>query len=253
MDAVIPERALREVYLRGFEIAVHEGGTLGIMTTYNAVNGRWNASQYDLTTTILRGEWGYTGFVMTDWWAKSNEEGGEASQYHLKDMVRAGNDIYMVCPDALNQPHDLMQGLEEGKLTRGELQRCAANLVNYIVGTPAFERSLREGMPEFAEAAAPTAQVAMWEAPASGETLRGTFGGEQECEAELVYCCNALPLAQVKVSLGIDSEAPLILSVCGTEGQTASVRRRFKVADGEHTVVCEHSADVTVQSITIRQ
>ncbi len=253
VDAVISERALREVYLRGFEIAVHEGGTLGIMTTYNAVNGRWNASQYDLTTTILRGEWGYTGFVMTDWWAKSNEEGGEASQYHLKDMVRAGNDVYMVCPDALSQPHDLMQGLDEGKLTRGELQRCAANLVRYALGTPAFERSLHDGMPVFAEAAPPATVAAVWDAPAAGEELTGTFGGEQECEAELVYTCNALPLAQVKVTLTVDGEAPMVLSVCGTEGQTATVRRRFKAAAGEHRVVCEHGANVTVQAITVRE
>src|SRR5690606_37415463 len=63
VDAVVSERALREIYLKGFEIAVKEGGANSIMTSYNPVNGHWAASNYDLNTTILRGEWGFKGIV----------------------------------------------------------------------------------------------------------------------------------------------------------------------------------------------
>ena len=72
-DSVVSERAVRELYLKGFEIAVKEGKACSIMTSYNPLNGHWSASNYDLCTTILRGEWGYTGIVMTDWWAKMND------------------------------------------------------------------------------------------------------------------------------------------------------------------------------------
>lgn len=74
VDAVVSERALREIYLKGYEIAVKEGGARSIMSTYGPVNGIWTAGNYDLLTTILRGEWNYDGFVMTDWWAMSNRE-----------------------------------------------------------------------------------------------------------------------------------------------------------------------------------
>ncbi len=90
VDAVISERALREIYLKGFEIAVKEAGASSIMTAYNPINGHWCASNYDLNTTVLRGEWGYDGFVMTDWWAMINDtiEGGSPSRNNIASMVR---------------------------------------------------------------------------------------------------------------------------------------------------------------------
>ena len=94
-DSVISERALREIYLKGFEIAVKEGGARSVMTTYGSVNGLWTAGSYDLCTTILRKEWGFQGIVMTDWWAKSNYEGHQAEVTAKAPMVAAQNDIYL--------------------------------------------------------------------------------------------------------------------------------------------------------------
>ena len=88
-DSVISERALREIYLRGFEMAVREGAATSIMTTYGSVNGAWTASQYDLVTTILRGQFGFGGIVMTDWGASGSEENGPESRQQTASMIRA--------------------------------------------------------------------------------------------------------------------------------------------------------------------
>lgn len=146
VDAVVSERALREIYLKGFEIAVKNGAT-GIMTAYNPVNGHWSASNYDLNTTILRKEWGYKGIVMTDWWAKMNDtiEGGEADIRNTKAMVRAQNDLYMVVSNygaEINAYDDnTIESLENGNLTRGELQRCAMNICRFLMEAPVFHRN----------------------------------------------------------------------------------------------------------------
>lgn len=146
VDAVVSERALRELYLRGFEIAVKQGGANSIMTSYNPVNGIWAASNYDLNTTILRGEWGFEGIVMTDWWASMNDpvNGGEPSRQNTAAMVRAQNDLYMVVPNygaEMNAMGDnTMEALADGRLTRGELQRSAVNILRFLMQAPVFRR-----------------------------------------------------------------------------------------------------------------
>lgn len=150
VNSVVSERALREIYLKGFEIAVKEGNANSIMTSYNPVNGHWTASNYDLNTTILRGEWGYQGIVMTDWWAKMNDvvNGGEADRRYTSFMVRAQNDLYMVVNNngaAINAAgDDTVKALEAGKLTVGELQRCAKNICRFLLGTPVMKRPLKD-------------------------------------------------------------------------------------------------------------
>ena len=137
-DSVISERALREIYLKGFEIAVKEGGARSVMTTYGSVNGLWTAGSYDLCTTILRKEWGFDGIVMTDWWAKSNYEGHQAEVPVKAPMVAAQNDIYMVVSDAKANPEndDVEEMFHAGKITVGELQRNAANILGFLLKSP---------------------------------------------------------------------------------------------------------------------
>lgn len=139
-DSVISERALREIYLKGFEIAVKEGGARSVMTTYGSVNGLWTAGSYDLCTTILRKEWGFDGIVMTDWWAKSNYEGHQAEVPVKAPMVAAQNDIYMVVSDAKANPEndDVGEMLHAGKITLGELQRNAANILGFLLKSPSI-------------------------------------------------------------------------------------------------------------------
>ena len=142
MNSVVSARALREIYLKAYKIAVDEGGADTIMTTYGALNGVWTAGHYDLNTALLRDEWGFEGFLMTDWWAMVNDEEKEPALNDFASMIRSQNDVYMVCPDAsVNSSDDnMMEELEAGKLTLGEIQRCAMNVLRFSMKTPAFAR-----------------------------------------------------------------------------------------------------------------
>lgn len=141
-NAVISERALREIYLKGFEIAVKEGNADSIMTTYGPVNGVWTAANYDLTTQILRNDWGFTGFAMTDWWAKINRRGQAVDKSDLAAMAMAQNDVYMVCSCGAQNDDNILVSLKDGSLQRSELQRCAANICRFLMNTHAMNRLL---------------------------------------------------------------------------------------------------------------
>lgn len=141
IDSVVSERALREIYLKGFEIAVKEGGASSVMTTYGIVNGLWTAGNFDLNTVILREEWGFKGFTMTDWWANINVRGKEPDKTDLAAMARAQNDVYMVCPDGEKNDDNTLAALENGDIERCELQRNAANICGFLLHTNALKRA----------------------------------------------------------------------------------------------------------------
>ena len=118
-DARVSERAIREIYLRQFEIVVKEAHPWSLMSSYNIVNGH-RASEYkDMLTGILREEWGFDGMVTTDWWTL-----GE----HYKE-VAAGNDMKM----ATGFPERLLEALEKGVLTREEMEKAAVNVLRLIL------------------------------------------------------------------------------------------------------------------------
>ena len=142
LDSIVSERALREIYLRGFEIAVKQGEGKSVMTTYGRVNGLWTAGNYDLNTTILRKEWGFTGFTMTDWWANINRRGSEPNHTDFAAMAKAQNDVYMVCADGDENDDNTFESLADNDLTRAELQRNASNICRFILSTNAFRRSI---------------------------------------------------------------------------------------------------------------
>lgn len=141
IDSVVSERAIREIYLKGFEIAVKEGGASSVMTTYGRVNGLWTAGNFDLNTVILREEWGFKGFTMTDWWANINVRGKEPDKTDFAAMARTQNDVYMVCPDGEKNDDNTIAALENGGIERCELQRNAANICGFLLHTNALKRA----------------------------------------------------------------------------------------------------------------
>ncbi len=133
-DTRISQRALREIYLKGFEIAVKESKPLNIMTSYNKINSVWSHYNYDLVTTVLRGEWGYDGNVMTDWWMQKS---ASPEFPNIKDnayRVRAQVDVLMPGGKHTAKKYvsdgTLLPTLgEEGGITRAELERTAKNVL----------------------------------------------------------------------------------------------------------------------------
>ena len=139
VNSVVSERALREIYLRPFEIAVKEGNAKSIMTSYNKINGSYSPTNYDLCTSILRDEWGYDGIVMTDWWPHLDAE-EEKNTTNLSAMVQAQNDMYMVVNYAKNNADNLTECVKNGKLDVYYLRKCAENILSFILNTPAIYR-----------------------------------------------------------------------------------------------------------------
>ena len=130
-DSRVSERALREIYLKGFEICVKEARPGNIMTSYNKINGVWGHYNYDLVTTILRGEWGYDGNVMTDWWMQKDESHEFPGIVDQGYRVRAGVDVLMPGGARVGKkkPDGTFAKSVKTGLTLGEAQHCAMHVL----------------------------------------------------------------------------------------------------------------------------
>lgn len=144
VETVASERALREIYLKGFEIAVKQGNADSIMTTYGKLNGVWTAGNFDLNTVVLRDEWGFEGISMTDWWANINRRGGEPNKKDFAAMAMAQNDLYMVCAEGGKNNDNTVESLARGDLLHGEIQRNAKNILSFVLKSNAMKRMTGE-------------------------------------------------------------------------------------------------------------
>ena len=126
VDEVMSQRALREIYLKGFEIAVREAAPWTVMSSYNRINGPFTQENRELLTTILRDEWGFDGIVMTDWTGLRNT----AAQ------IQAGNDLME--PGNESQIKDIVDKVKSGALAEADLDICVKRILQYLVKTPAF-------------------------------------------------------------------------------------------------------------------
>ena len=126
-DSRMNVRALRELYLKGFEIAVKEADPWTVMSSYNRLNGSFTQQSRDLLTTILRDEWGFNGIVMTDW---GNKEGTVAA-------VNAGNDLME--PGMQNEIDRIVAGVKDGSISQEQLDTNVRRMLQYIVRTPRFQ------------------------------------------------------------------------------------------------------------------
>jgi hypothetical protein len=170
-DSRMSERALREIYLKGFEIAVKEADPWCIMTSYNFINGVETSENADLLTNIARGEWGFNGIFMTDWGNNSN---------HVRELL-AGNDVKM----SSGNPTALAAALEKGLITRSDLETSVERILNMIMKVNVFKDKVVDpvsrtvGVDTYLKAA----DDIIWSETARAETTSDTDGGNN-----LGYC-----------------------------------------------------------------
>ena len=151
VDERVSQRAARELYLRGFEIAIRESNPWTVMASYNQVNGQYSMGNHDLLTKILRDDWGFKGIVMTDWI-------GIREGLTTISEVHAGNDLME--PGQPAQVQEIIKGVKEGKLDIADVDRNVRRMLEYIVKTPSFHKYPASNAPDFKAHAAITRQSA---------------------------------------------------------------------------------------------
>ena len=151
VDERVSQRAARELYLRGFEIAVRESNPWTVMSSYNQINGQYSMGNRDLLTKILREDWGFKGIVMTDWI-------GIREGLPTITEVQAGNDLME--PGQPAQVNEIIEGVKSGKLDIADVDRNVRRMLEYIVKTPSFLKYPASNNPDFVAHAAITRQSA---------------------------------------------------------------------------------------------
>ena len=254
-DAVMSERAAREIYLRGFEYAVKEGKPRSLMTSYNPINGIWSANNYELNTTVLRGEWGYSGFVVTDWWPRLSFE--QTDSMPLCRMVEAQNDVYMPTSDAKTFNHDLFRGLADGEITLGQLQRNAMNILRYLADSHALERfegARSDGAESLVDKADQLSTVCELTLPESEREykIELSCGGAGLLCVE--YSSSAPDISQMTVNISVDGVNAISLTVNGTGGEKRIVCREIATVKESFTVTFKYPADLlTIERVEIKK
>jgi beta-glucosidase len=196
-NSIVSERALREIYLKAFEITVKESQPWTVMSSYNLINGTFSAESHGLLTAILRDEWGFKGFVMTDWFAGNDPIAS----------LKAGNDMFM--PGFLKQTNTLLKAVADGSLSTRQLDINVERVLNIILQSPAFTNKSYSNQPDLTASAQISREVA-----AEGMVL-------------LKNDNNALPLAAPsKVALFGNSSYDLIAGGTGS----GNVNKKYVVS-----------------------
>ncbi len=258
-ESVVSERALREIYLKPFEIAVKEGKNVLIMTSYNPVNGYWSASNYDLNTTVLRKEWKFDNFVMTDWWAKCNLEAhGIADVHKTQAMVRAWNDVYMVCENANSKADTVLKGLKSGYISRGDIQKCVITILNWIIRTNTFEEYVSNGCKAKYPVSIDESKF-KYISSLEGIDADTVYGlkGENRKKGLFTFTISsdADVLSQNIITVKVDWEV-VTISIPGTKGEKIEVKRFIWVGDGEegnHKFSVSHSDLIKIHNVDLKQ
>lgn len=199
VDAQVSERALREIYLRGFEYAVRNSQPWTIMTSYNKINGTLASENKWLITDVLRGEWGFEGFVMTDWWA---EENGAR-------QIAAGNDLLM--PGTERQYDEIVAAVKDGSLPEAQLDACVERIMNVMAKTPTYQGYAYTSKPDLKAHAEVTRRAAT-----DGMVLLKNEG-------------ETLPLSAKKVALFGTASYDLLVGGSGS----GNVNRKYKISLNE--------------------
>lgn len=264
LNSVVSQRALREIYLKPFEIALKMGDACkAVMTSYNPVNGTWTAGHYDLTTAILREEWGYQGFVMSDWWCRTKKE--EFDRYHGKlnqgerdyiPCVEAQNDIYMCCKNSADFKNlNVYSSLASGKLHRGFAQRNAMNICRFLMHSTAMERYLSMGEAGF-KAMLGSFELGELVFESGALSLNQAVLFDCPQEGNYVFCADLVStgsqLSQNTAIFYANGEYLTSFTVAGANGQVNENAKAVHLVAGQNAITVNHpSAALSVAAIRI--
>lgn len=256
-DVYVSERALREIYLKPFEMAVKKGKNVLIMTAYNKVNGYYCASDYDLTSYILRKQWKFDNFVMTDWWARCNTERyNYGDKLKLQAMVKAQNDVYMVCSDSRVKAESIVRGLESGYITIGQLQESAKNLLRFILDSHTFKNYIKSGCkPKYPLSLNVDGlnDVVTIKNPESGKTYDIDVKSGKPTAFLISLYCEENSLAQVTIDAKVDNSFfPIIVG--DTSKKVIEVIRALETEWVKvHQITLKYPDSIRVDSVIIKQ
>ena len=214
-DVRASQRALREIYLKGFEIAIRQGQPWTVMSSYNQINGTYTSESHDLLTAILRGEWGYDGAVITDWFGGSNST----------RQVQAGTDLIM--PGARHQYDTLLADLSSGRLSHEDLNRSVAHTLALIEKTPRFQGHQPTNAPHL--------------------TVHATLARQTAAEGMvLLKNSHALPLASTARRLALYGTTSYSLLAGGTGSGAVSTSHTTTLPEGLQNL--GYALDTTLQA-----
>ena len=251
-NSVLSERAVREIYARPFEIAVKDGNVKAIMTAYNAVNDYHAASNYDLTKVMLRDDWGYDGFVMTDWWAHiTNFDDNKTSTSDFASMVKAVNDVYMVMENAKDHDDSLLPSLKSGYLKRAELQVCAINILNFVMYTHAYERFKANGFKYDVSSLDTSGMTVMAELGKTelDKEIKVKFDKAGKYIVEIDFTSPLTSLAQIAISLNVNVAGACTFISKGTDGKIGKMKAHVSIMQGEQKLKFTSKADVQIEGV----
>lgn len=231
-DAHMTQRALREIYLKAFEIAIKESDPWTVMTSYNYLNGVYTSESKELVTTILRDEWGYKGTVMTDWY------GGKDG---YKQMW-AGND--MLQPGKEEQFHSIVDAVNNGQLSMADLDRNIKRIFNLIEKTPRFQGYEYSNKPDLEAHAAVTRQSAT-----EGMVLlknNGALPFTTDIKSVALYGCTSYDFIAGGTGSGNVNHAYVVSLLDGLRNGGYTVSDRLKEAYLKHIDKCKKQIDAEI-------
>ena len=234
-DAHISQRALREIYLKGFEIAIKESKPWTVMTSYNYINGVYTSESKDLVQTILRDEWGYEGTVMTDWFG--GKDGAK--------QMWAGND--MLQPGKKEQFDSIVAGVKSGKLDEADLDRNVKRILNLVEKSPRFQGYQYSNKPDLEAHAAVTRQSA-----AEGMVLmknNETLPLKESVKNVALYGCTSYDFIAGGTGSGNVNHAYVVSLLDGLKNGGYTVSDELKTAYEKYIADCKEARKKEIEEL----
>ena len=234
-DAHISQRALREIYLKGFEIAIKESKPWTVMTSYNYINGIYTSESKDLVQTILRDEWGYEGTVMTDWFG--GKDGAK--------QMWAGND--MLQPGKKEQFDSIVAGVKTGKLDEADLDRNVKRILNLVEKSPRFQGYQYSNKPDLEAHAAVTRQSA-----AEGMVLmknNETLPLKESVKNVALYGCTSYDFIAGGTGSGNVNHAYVVSLLDGLKNGGYTVSDELKTAYEKYIADCKEARKKEIEEL----